>query len=440
MLTFAATPWTRFSPAGVSPQTSLQSISQFRTSIRTRALLGRTQPAPVATEPTAKEVVLEYYKRWNARDADAVMEMIADDCVFEDLVFQDPFLGREAIGGYFREIREFLDPEVQFVVDDACMDEVKDGEPGKVGILWHVEVNGIKFPFSRGASFYKVNDDRKISFVRDVVEPALKPGHAALRILTVVTPIVKKLGPRASPEGLKQLPIASGLWWGFYAGYMYYLFFGSSAPGLPVLETPPSILETIFHESVNFFYVNIFFNWAGVALIPPFPEHPVSEAVFNIVNAWSMMWLPIMLTDRKGHTVGESTKWGLWIGTMLLTNVAFIPYMALRAAQPNEQLDPPHELPNFAPYIGGLGALVGVVSAIWFFIGRPEFGGVDGRIDYFAHFFTSDRAFFAFCVDSVFYSLFQATLLRDAPAKYRWLPFFGLAGYLLDPASRRQRS
>ena len=46
----------------------------------------------------------------------------------------------------------------------------------------HVEVDGNEFPFSRGASFYEVNEDGQIVYGRDLVEPALKPGSSALLV------------------------------------------------------------------------------------------------------------------------------------------------------------------------------------------------------------------------------------------------------------------
>lgn len=40
----------------------------------------------------------------------------------------------------------------------------------------------------------------------------------------------------------------------------------------------------------QFFYVNIGLAELGLNPVPCVPEHPVSEALFNAVNAWSLMW------------------------------------------------------------------------------------------------------------------------------------------------------
>jgi hypothetical protein len=46
----------------------------------------------------------------------------------------------------------------------------------------HVQVDGSQFPFSRGVSFYTVNDQGQITSGRDCVEPAIKPGSTALLV------------------------------------------------------------------------------------------------------------------------------------------------------------------------------------------------------------------------------------------------------------------
>ena len=41
--------------------------------------------------------------------------------------------------------------------------------------------------------------------------------------------------------------------------------------------------------------------------------HPVSLGIFNFVNAWSMMFWPVMLADKKGQAVKQ--RFPLWFGT-----------------------------------------------------------------------------------------------------------------------------
>jgi steroid delta-isomerase len=48
-------------------------------------------------EATRKRIVLEYAARMNAGDVDRVLELFADDIVFEDPVGITPIVGREAV-------------------------------------------------------------------------------------------------------------------------------------------------------------------------------------------------------------------------------------------------------------------------------------------------------------------------------------------------------
>ena len=49
----------------------------------------------------------------------------------------------------------------------------------------HLELNGVDFPYSRGLSFYEVNDEGKITSGRDIPEPTIKPGDSAIYVSSV---------------------------------------------------------------------------------------------------------------------------------------------------------------------------------------------------------------------------------------------------------------
>ena len=65
---------------------------------------------------------------------------------------------------------------LQFVIDEISL----DAGDGRVGCYWHCETpDGKAFPFSRGLSFYKADDEGKIVFAREIPEPATKPVSSA---------------------------------------------------------------------------------------------------------------------------------------------------------------------------------------------------------------------------------------------------------------------
>ena len=108
--------------------------------------------------------------------------------------------------------------------------------------------------------------------------------------------------PAVKPPG--SLTLNSALVWLFYVAYVSFVFFSRELPGSPVPETPPEVLAEVLHESWTFFFVVPLANLAAGAAalpeglrLPDLPEHPASEALFNFVNAWSMMMLPVMLSE-----------------------------------------------------------------------------------------------------------------------------------------------
>ena len=87
---------------------------------------------------------------------------------------------------------------------------------------------------------------------------------------------------------------------------------------------------------------------------------------------------------------------------MFLTNVFFIPFMALRAApEPLEgtsevtSVTPPTNAPlafPWAPITGAISLAVGLLSIGWAVAARPEFGDLGERLTYFQMMFGNDRS------------------------------------------------
>ncbi|GFR41781.1 hypothetical protein Agub_g2542, partial [Astrephomene gubernaculifera] len=299
-------------------------------------------PAPLAapsgsTLTTGKDVILRYYQAYNAGDLASISPLLAEQVSYHDMIYSQPFVGRQQVLTYLEKVRRTVPSDLRFVIED-----ITDGDPRAVGVSWHVECGGgegdsggVVFPFSRGCSFYTLTPEGQISSARDLVESAVKPGGAALRLLAAVAPLVRRLGPAAAdPSRLgRSLPWEAAAWWAFYAGYTGYIMLGPWAPGAPVYATPPQVLSEVFHESLNFFYVNIALAVAHLNPVPCVPAPPVSEALFNFMAAWSLAALPYMLADGRSRKLGGGGRLAAWwAGIMFLTNVFYIPYLALRAA------------------------------------------------------------------------------------------------------------
>eukprot|EP00879_Flechtneria_rotunda_P020166 GHRR01021207.1.p1 GENE.GHRR01021207.1~~GHRR01021207.1.p1 ORF type:complete len:250 (+),score=70.72 GHRR01021207.1:159-908(+) len=161
-----------------------------------------------------KDVVMQFYDAYNRRDLATIESLLADEVSYHDLVYEEPHEGKKGVLGWLKKVRKYAPDDLKFVIED-----ITDGDPLKVGVKWHVQCgHGIDFPFSRGCSFITLNEQGKMLTVRDVVEPAFKPGDQTLMLLGGLTPLIRKLGPKANPAYLKQLPIASAAVWALYIG------------------------------------------------------------------------------------------------------------------------------------------------------------------------------------------------------------------------------
>ena len=125
------------------------------------------------------------YTAINRRDVAQAVALIDEQCCYEDLNFAATFIGRTAVQGLFTESCQSVPEDLKFVIDDIAGDDLA------VGVTWHVELDGIAFPNGRGVSFYRFSPSGKLTFARDCVEPAIKPGKAAFAIIRWVTPLVR---------------------------------------------------------------------------------------------------------------------------------------------------------------------------------------------------------------------------------------------------------
>ena len=47
----------------------------------------------------------------------------------------------------------------------------------------------------------------------------------------------------------------------------------------------------------------------------------MSEAVFNFVNTWSLMFLPVMMADPRGKHIADKTKLGIWVVRVVIPDL-----------------------------------------------------------------------------------------------------------------------
>lgn len=136
----------------------------------------------------ATQQVLDLYSALDKRDMATVDSILSPNVFYHDLgLYNEPFENYDALKAFFTAWADF--PEDVSIVPD---DFTTSGN-GSCSIVWHVEVNGIPMPFSRGCSFYKVDESGKVVFGRDVVEFLIKTGDFTFPIMGAMMPVVRML-------------------------------------------------------------------------------------------------------------------------------------------------------------------------------------------------------------------------------------------------------
>ncbi len=135
----------------------------------------------------ASQLIQAMYEAINRRDLDAAMTYVDENCVYQDLNFPKAFTGKKGVRSLFEDSINRVPDDFVFVIDDIA------GDNEAVGITWHVELGGVPFPNTRGASFYRLSaDSGLLVFGRDVVESPVKLGKVAFTIIRAVTPLARR--------------------------------------------------------------------------------------------------------------------------------------------------------------------------------------------------------------------------------------------------------
>ncbi|XP_015895598.3 uncharacterized protein LOC107429431 isoform X1 [Ziziphus jujuba] len=231
--------------------------------------------------------------------------------------------------------------------------------------------------------------------------------------------------------------------------YILWLFLLPYAPGDPVWAISSETVNSLVGLSLNFFFILPLMNSVGIRLIDAPVLHPMSEGLFNFVIGWTLMFAPLLFTDRRRDRYKGSLE-VLWGFQMFLTNTFLIPYMAIRLneAEPNETPSKRSRLgdvmTNGAAIVGLTGGLVCLISALWALFGRMDgnFGSISDRWEFLVGYLGSERLAYAFIWDICLYLVFQPWLIGDnlqnvqkdkvSIVNYlRFVPVAGLVAYLL---------
>lgn len=238
------------------------------------------------------------------------------------------------------------------------------------------------------------------------------------------------------------------------AVYFSNLFIFPPTPNIPAVA-----LREALQLSLNFaFLVPLAFPASASVL------HPYLEAIFHVVVAWAVLLTGFAALDiTQPDARPKATPFLL--GALLLTNIFYLPFLALRRnSEPRVVASlPALPIPDARPRLVAFaesrlppaiaGALF-VAATLWAVLARGDAFSPDAavRLAEFARLaFHDDILAFSFVADVAVFSLFQAALVGEDAASRQWdshqvrrraelaaryLPFFGLCYYLWERASR----
>ncbi|KAL0359983.1 UNVERIFIED_CONTAM: hypothetical protein Sradi_3682800 [Sesamum radiatum] len=102
-------------------------------------VLRSNNPTAVASSAleleSASNVVRKFYDGINRRDLASVEDLISLNCIYEDLVFPRPFIGRKAILEFFKQFMDSISADLQFAIDDISEEDLC-----AVGVTWHLDM------------------------------------------------------------------------------------------------------------------------------------------------------------------------------------------------------------------------------------------------------------------------------------------------------------
>ncbi|KAD3642345.1 hypothetical protein E3N88_31569 [Mikania micrantha] len=196
--------------------------------------------------------------------------------------------------------------------------------------------------------------------------------------------------------------------------------------GDPVWAITSDTINSLVGLSLNFFFILPLTNSGSlINIYAAFSQ--MSEGLFNFVIGWTLMFAPLLFTDRNRDRYKGSLD-VLWGFQMFLTNTSQLGSIMV----------------NGAPVVGLIGGAACFVSILWAFFGRLDqnFGSIADRWEFLVSYLGSERLAYAFIWDICLYMVFQPWLIGENLqnvkerkvnlVKYlRFVPVLGLVAYLL---------
>ncbi|KXZ48621.1 hypothetical protein GPECTOR_26g524 [Gonium pectorale] len=166
-------------------------------------------PSPlgaVPVVPNAPAAARSLFAALNRRDVSAVLGLLAEDVVYENLGSAVSLRGRTDVGRFYLEALAGLPEEAVFVLEGAGGDAAAESDGGgmpmlQAGVAWHLELNGVPVPLSRGVGVYRADPRTgRLARVVDSPEHTVKLPAPLLTGAAWASPLLTRgLGPLVLP-------------------------------------------------------------------------------------------------------------------------------------------------------------------------------------------------------------------------------------------------
>jgi hypothetical protein len=377
--------------------------------------------SPPSSSPSVN-LAEEYFDAWNQRDMKRAVSVFSTNVEYDDTAFPEPFSGIDSLERHLNICADALPPSFSFVLDDKIV--VGD----QIMVRWHVENGSEELPFTRGCSYYEI-ENGKIARGTDLKEPAVfKIGGLSLFVKLFVSQLKK--------EPIRLVPLV------VWMTYCYVVFFSEWFFGLPAQALETRTWEEVRDLSLNFFLVSPILGLPFAPVV-----HPGLEGIFNLLLSWAALFAGFLSDDRPNKKPNLIPMLPTVLGMQFLTSAFLLPYLATRSSENEENIvredlnfiAQATESKLFAPAM----AVVGTGSIVWgLFAREQEFGGLQERFFSLIDLLSIDRVGSSFVVDLAIFGLFQGWLVDDDVKRRgmdaesplvnaaKYVPFFGMVAYL----------
>ncbi|GIL77303.1 hypothetical protein Vretimale_3040 [Volvox reticuliferus] len=165
--------------------------------------------ASVTATPNAELLAQCLFAALNDRDVSGVLSLMADDVTYENLSTSTVLRGRAAVGRFYLEALAALPEDAVFVLAGPDTRRSSGGKESfacpilQAGVAWHVELNGLVVPLSRGVGVYWADSRTgRLSRIWDNPEHTVKQSTPSLTSAAWASPLLRDLGPLVMPAAL----------------------------------------------------------------------------------------------------------------------------------------------------------------------------------------------------------------------------------------------